>query len=561
MSELLRRAGEALLAEPPAHPTPTAEIRARASLRGRRRTVVRGIASIGVVGLLVGALSAGRLIGDNSPEDRSGVGAVPAESTTQTSADSFSTSPLPTSEMPSVPPTLGSFTVPAGADSGEESTCANFGCGRWDPIPIAPGVADYYAPALDLGEATANYDLLTQALRCAAVDASGVCQQVEGMAGVALVSVRLDNAVTADTDGGKQNASTGLIEVGTTFTSIDPQRYAEQWAVSGAGISPLTPTIIRGHDAFSWEYNSTFNVVWRERAGALAWVSVTPDLQDRLLDIAESIRAIDGPTELGISVVVPGSGPPWDAQDNDGTGFVIARHNGQECLGWRYIDSCGSIAATAIPTRDGSAVYGHAQGAAAIEVVGSDSVVRVSPLATPTFGTQVFVANLIQDTPTTIRFLDASGSANAEEVLNPLSGYFGRAGGVTVLSGRMYERLWSIGADLDADESVATKMGQTTFFRPGDDPVMCVYFELTDAYRVVCVAPGDLSAVGRLDGFVFGSVGLTATRVTVDGTEIGLMGNDQFTDRRFFVAADGEVKIYAADGEELNPDPIVATSD
>lgn len=218
------------------------------------------------------------------------------------------------------------------------SGCLEAACGAvLDRLPVVAGATDFYAGPDDLGTPQVELDFFDSLTRCAELTADfSACQRVEGIAGVSLVSYATD--VTIDTTVRSQD-SFG-IEIGTTFTTIAPIDYARRWFDSKTG-SSFDDVTVRGHDAVRYRYLDSPVVVWQERPGVLVSVSVPPEQSDRLLEIAEGVRRLDGPTTIPDRVMVVPVATQWDAWDNDGDGVIAATTNGTECVGLDYIDTCG----------------------------------------------------------------------------------------------------------------------------------------------------------------------------------------------------------------------------
>lgn len=242
--------------------------------------------------------------------------------------------PAPASNAPAVsePAATASPTVPISL--GTNALCDDAGCANFDPLPLAPGAATFYRSdtAATYGPEAVHLDRFTNLTRCAELTPDGTqCARIEGIAGVGLV------------DYGASNESVP-VEIGTTFTSINPAQYASQWGPTQGGGTTET-VVVRGHDGVRYQNELRDAVVWQEASGVLVWVAVDPSLSDQLLGIADSVQPAD-PAELPPTiphrVVVAGLGDAWDAQDNDGDGVLVGVHDGTECVGFGYIDHCGT---------------------------------------------------------------------------------------------------------------------------------------------------------------------------------------------------------------------------
>lgn len=228
--------------------------------------------------------------------------------------------------------------------------------GTPDPLPVAPGVTDFYVGAEDLGEPALSLDAFERVTRCVALSADGTtCERIEGIAHVPLATytgVR----------------GTGTAYIGTTFAEVEADRYADMmWDPGDSSYAERIPVTMRGHAGLQRIDDRQSGVAWVERPGVLVWVVVTPDIADDLLTIAEGVRLVDGPATIPHRVVVPDLGTAWDATPEldpigfiaglqEGNGFVVALHDGVECFGFPTVISCGRTPADRVwsrPTADG----------------------------------------------------------------------------------------------------------------------------------------------------------------------------------------------------------------
>jgi|GEM_PF-3070628 len=207
--------------------------------------------------------------------------------------------------------------------------CRDFGCGQFDAIEVVPGVDDFYVGPASLGDPHISQSMWDSLIRCSELDASGACARIEGIGIVALV-----NYGTGQAD---------QVQVGTTFGA---HVTLEEYALNlGSGLQTTRPattsTVVRGHTALLFEDNGQYPaVMWEERPGVLVWVAVPPTRQSELASIAETVVLQRGPSTIPGRVLVPNTGEPWRAQDNTGSGLVIAQFSGKDCVGWGGINKC-----------------------------------------------------------------------------------------------------------------------------------------------------------------------------------------------------------------------------
>ncbi len=237
---------------------------------------------------------------------------------------------------PAAPPlsSPSSLTVPPSVSL----PCDDYGCHGFDTLPVVPGASDYYVGPESLGTPQFDEKSFDQTTRCAELTTDfTACAKIEGQTGVSLVNYAVDNSASANT---VFDSTGGRIEIGTTFADVTIEHYAAEWGpTKGGGVQ--TATIVRGHAAIRFSYETSPAVVWQERPGVLAWVVVPPTQADQLMTIAEGIRSVPGPAKIASRVVVSGIGLPWDANDNDADGALLGRAGGLECFGFGHIDGCG----------------------------------------------------------------------------------------------------------------------------------------------------------------------------------------------------------------------------
>jgi LytR cell envelope-related transcriptional attenuator len=162
-------------------------------------------------------------------------------------------------------------------------------------------------------------------------------------------------------------------------------------------------------------------VVWQERDGLLAWVTVAPTMADQLLTIAEGLRTIDGPETMA-HLVVTSLGEPWDAKDDDADGVVYGRVRGALCLGIGWLpDRCSRIVTRRGPDRPGIL---SVAGAGPVEATSARIVVAGSPPQTYVtivdaglFDARLFLAEIPDGVDQfTLTWLASDGSDLAGEV-------------------------------------------------------------------------------------------------------------------------------------------------
>ncbi len=226
-------------------------------------------------------------------------------------------------------PSPTSVATPESVPSTGPLACSEDGCTPFDPMAVAQGATDFYVGSADLGTPTIHLDWFDSLTRCVELSEDyTTCAKIEGIAGVNLVG-----HATAD----------GEVAIGTTFTDLTPTDYANTW-----GPPQSDPTIgqeparVRGHDAIRHLTDTGPAVVWQERPGVLVWVVVPAGSDLDPVVVAEGVQLVDGPATIPHRVVVPALSRPWDAQDNDSDGLVVATSNGEECVGLNYVETCGA---------------------------------------------------------------------------------------------------------------------------------------------------------------------------------------------------------------------------
>ena len=217
---------------------------------------------------------------------------------------------------------------------GTDELCDDAGCDNFDALPLVPGAATFYRSdlATEFGPEVTELDRFMHLTRCAELTSDGTaCARIEGIAGVGIVTYG-------------ESSDSPSVEIGTTFTTISPAQYAAHWGPTQGGGDTST-LVVRGHDAVRYANELRDAVVWQEAPGVLVWIAVDPSRGDDLLDIAEDVRPADPadvPNTIPHRVVVPGLGDTYDADDNNGDGVIVGVHDGLECVGFGFIDHCGT---------------------------------------------------------------------------------------------------------------------------------------------------------------------------------------------------------------------------
>jgi hypothetical protein len=130
---------------------------------------------------------------------------------------------------------------------GSSVPCFDVNCKPLDRLPVVAGAADFYVGPESLGTAVVNQEMLDQVgiIRCLGLTAAGsVCQRIEGIAGVGLVTYPT-NVSAPSTVLGDQAVTTVDIEVGTTFTDVSPLTTPTPGAASPTGKCDLTDCCAR----------------------------------------------------------------------------------------------------------------------------------------------------------------------------------------------------------------------------------------------------------------------------------------------------------------------------
>ena len=284
--------------------------------------------------------------------------------------------------------------------------CADFGCGQFDAIPVAPGVDDFYVGPASLGDPHISESIWNGLIRCTELDTSGDCARLEGLGIVALV------------DYGSGQAD--QVQIGTTFGAhVTLEEYATMLGPMQPAAPTPAPSTVRGHSAVLFEDNSQYPaVMWEERPGVLVWVAVPPSRQAELTSIAEAVVLQKGPSTIPGRLLVPNTGEPWRARNNNGTGLIVAKFSGKECVGWGYIDKCSDrIEDRTFAAHFPSAVYIAGSVPSEVESVRvrpeSGDPVEVTPFAYGGSSSRFYQVTLPPDTVATVDWLGADGNVIA----------------------------------------------------------------------------------------------------------------------------------------------------
>jgi hypothetical protein len=520
MSDLLERAAAELIASPPREAPAVHELHRRLNQRRARCSAALGIVTVAVVvvGLVaISAQSGGRSVGnqfDSQLED-------------------------------------------LGFDNDGTIPCGDFGCGQFDPIAVAPGVDDFYVGPASLGDPLISSQYWNATLRCAELDPAGAtCTRIEGLGGTALVTYG---------DGVDQ------IQVGTTFSpNLSAEAYAKNRSISTS--SPegaATATTVRGHPAFSFAEPQqppspiSPGLMWEERPNVIVWVTVPASRAAELSTIAEGLQTYVGPTSIPGRLVVPNTGVPWGVgvSGNNGSGLVIARFQGTECVAWGYIDSCDdSIESRTFvnPIGDATAVAGAVPpevDAVRVNPQFGQPVV-VTPFSYAGFSARFYQADLPQDFAQSVEWLAADGRVIDTYKLDAEATDVGWPVATAQVEGRGIR----LSADFDtAGNSPDRSAGVGKYVGTGDvsRPTLCVYLTLVESSAVTCSSPPQLNLIDSFDGILFGAVDPDVASVLVDGQSVELRTSPEIPDRRFFVAAGSAAVFLDTDGKPIAvPSPI-----
>jgi|GEM_PF-5181100 len=518
MSELLERAAAELISHPPREAPGVHELRRRLNRRRGRRGAVLGItvAAVMIVGLVaVSGRSEGNSVG-NPLED-------------------------------------------FGFDNDGTVPCGDYGCGQFDPIGVAPGADDFYVGPASLGDPLISAQFWNGTIRCAELDAAGsTCTRVEGLGGSALVTYG---------DGNDQ------IRVGTTFSpNISIEEYAGGRTISQASPTPhVSATTVRGHPAVSFSEaqekptTPTAGLMWEERAGVIAWVTVPASRQAELPAIAEGLQTYVGPPSIPGRLVVPNTGVPWGVgvSGNNGSGLLIARFQGKECVAWGYIDTCGGgIEDRTFVHRLGSATA--VAGSVPPEVTRVRVLpefgepVETAPFSYAGFTSRFYQATLQQDYAASVEWLTADGTVvSTYEVDNDSAAGFG---GWPVFRARVDGKAVQLTADIDTTGTTpdpAIGAGKFTGTADRADSLLCTYITMFGPYAVTCSSPEQFNLWDNFNGIVFGAAGSDVGSVVVDGKSVELHSSPDITDRRFFVIVGSKAVFLDRNGDEIAvPAPI-----
>jgi hypothetical protein len=372
MSDVLEQAAAELIARPPREALSVHELRRRVNRRRGRRSAVLGIAAIALV--LAGLVAIARRPADTAVGDP-----------------------------------IGGQNASAGIDNDGTVPCGDFGCGQFDPIAVAPGIDDFYVGPASLGDPLVSGQFWDAALRCTELDAAATtCTKIEGLGIVALVSYGTGAA--------------DQIQVGTTFgASVTIEQYAADLGPTQPDSSPtaLAPTTVRGHAAVLFNDNAQYPaVLWEERPGVIVWVAVPPSRQAELGSLAEAVVVQTGPASIPGRLVVPNTGGPWTAPDNNGSALLIARFQGAECVGWGYIDKCRDGIADrtfVIPSEDSVVVAGSVPPDVdrVLVVPQSGQPIVITPFSYAGFTSRYYQTTLSNDHAQSVKWLAVDGTVLA----------------------------------------------------------------------------------------------------------------------------------------------------
>lgn len=233
--------------------------------------------------------------------------------------------------------------------------CDGFGCHGFDRLPVVPGTSDFYVgPSLLGAPRKIDRAVFEHFVRCTELTTDDTaCAKLEGLDGAPLASY-----------------PNGVI-IGTLFADIRPVDYA-----AGNTFRPaeMSNEAVRGHDAtryFAQDGNPT--LTWTERPGVNVWVAVPVALTDQLTEIANGVQRTPGPTTIPSLVVVPNTGVPYGAHNNDASSLMVGLVKGHECVGYAYIDECdqtidGEVFYTQRYVADGPTTTAEIRGAVPPEV-------------------------------------------------------------------------------------------------------------------------------------------------------------------------------------------------
>jgi LytR cell envelope-related transcriptional attenuator len=284
--------------------------------------------------------------------------------------------------------------------------CVSDGCVPLDRLVVVDGAFDILVGPESLGTRVVHQEWIDQVglVRCLELTPDGTaCRRIEGLAAVALVSYPLVS-----------------VDIGTTYTSVSHADYAARW-VSDAEPARTQDVTVRGRSGVRSSTNGREFVVWQERDGVLAWVTVESTMADQLLTIAEGVRTIDGPETMA-HLVVTSLGEPWDAEDNDADGVVYGRVGGALCLGIGWLpDQCSKIVTRRGPDRPGILSVAGAgpieATSARIDVAGSPPQTFATIVDVGLLDARLFLAEIPDGVDQfTLTWLSSDGSDIAGEV-------------------------------------------------------------------------------------------------------------------------------------------------
>lgn len=304
-----------------------------------------------------------------------------------------------------------------------EAPCLDEACNTFDRLAVVPGAADYYVGPESLGTPNVSLDWYETLVRCTELTADfSACQKIEGIAGVNLVSY--PTSLTIDTV--VRNEDSFKVSIGTTFADITPQQYADQWGVSSMGPDAQKGLVVRGHEAIGYDNEYSSTVVWQERPGVLVWVTVPIEMADQLLEVADGVRRFDGPTTIPDKAMVTGLGnAPFQAESNDATGLIAARVAGVDCVGYLWIEQCGTDIAKRTIVRSWSEGVVTVAGSTPADVVTVQAMLKsgevrsVDTVAFADRASRFYVMDSFSGVVMSVSWLDANGTVVDSVSIDP----------------------------------------------------------------------------------------------------------------------------------------------
>jgi hypothetical protein len=176
---------------------------------------------------------------------------------------------------------------------------------------------------------------------CTAVedDADGpLCTETEGPGVPGVAQIRYGPVGTVPDQ--KEGFEALVVQTMHTSPSFDLDLYLGHF--SGKGTNPVTVATVRGHDARSYDGNgrNTPTLTWQERPGLVVSVGGSNVKPQVVAAAAERIHLVDVERLPVPTVVARIDGVSWRGGDNNHPYLLAVRHDGQECIGWSFIDGC-----------------------------------------------------------------------------------------------------------------------------------------------------------------------------------------------------------------------------